>query len=50
MLYEVITHLYIAKIENNELYKGIDQAKLKMKELLIKERNKIIDKKRKNIA
>ncbi len=43
-------HLYIAKLENNDLYKGIDQAKLKMKELLIKERNKLIDKKRKSIA
>ena len=43
-------HLYVVKLENKDLYKGIDQAKLKMKELLIKEKNKIIDKKRKSIA
>ena len=49
-LAKVKGHNYILKTENEDMYKAIDNAKLKMKELLIKEKNKIIDKKRKHIA
>jgi putative sigma-54 modulation protein len=41
---------YVIKTKNEDLYSGLDHVKLKMKELLVKEKNKIIDKKRTNIA
>lgn len=47
---KVKSHSYVVKTKNKDLYKAISETKLKLKEVLINDKHKIIDSKRTPIS
>jgi putative sigma-54 modulation protein len=47
---KVKSHSYVVKTKNKDLYKAISDTKLKLKEVLINEKHKIIESKRSSLT